>query len=156
MKVEYLKSFSQAINSFFSELNENKIDMGEINLIQTDFIIEDASVIIGFVGDIKGQAFFTMNETFAKNITSVLLGGMEVVKMDELVKSSVGEVGNMIMGKACTIISEKGINIDITSPTILCSEKVCVNNFEPTYSFPINVENIGNLNFNVAIIDNNT
>jgi chemotaxis protein CheX len=38
--------------------------------------------------------------------------------MDELSKSAIGELGNMIMGNAATIFSTKGIGIDITPPVL--------------------------------------
>ena len=153
MKVEYIQPFIQAIDSVFSALSTNKTNIGKIELRQTAFIMQDTSVIIGFVGDIKGQAFFTMDELFAKNIASVLLGGMEVTELDELVKSAVGELGNMIMGNACTLFYEKGLSVDITPPTILNGEKVRVSNSVPTFYFPVQIENIGELGFDVTIID---
>ena len=43
---------------------------------------------------------------------------MPITEMDELSKSAICELGNMIMGNTATIFSTRGIGIDITPPTV--------------------------------------
>ena len=43
---------------------------------------------------------------------------MPITEMNELSMSAISELGNMILGNAATILSTKGIGIDITPPSL--------------------------------------
>ena len=44
---------------------------------------------------------------------------MPVDKLDELSLSALSELSNMILGNAATVLSTKGVTIDITPPAII-------------------------------------
>ena len=67
----------------------------------------------------RGQAVFAMNQSVALDIASSMMGGMEAVELDELSKSAISELANMILGNTATILYNKGIGIEITPPTFL-------------------------------------
>ena len=46
-----------------------------------------------------------------------MMMGMPVAELDSMATSAISELGNMIMGNAATILSTKGIAVDITPPT---------------------------------------
>ena len=62
-----------------------------------------------------------------------MMMGMPVTELNDLSISAISELGNMIMGNTATILSTKGIGIDITPPTI------CRGNISITTSYAKNI-----------------
>ena len=70
-------------------------------------------IIIGFTGEMKGQVMISFDFDIARDIASKMIM-MPVTEMDEFSMSAISELGNMILGNAATIYSNRGIGIDIT------------------------------------------
>lgn len=111
----------------------------------------EISVIIGFVGDIKGQANFAMEKCAAMNLTSILAGGMDIFEIDDLVKSAVGEFANMVMGGVCTKFSAEGIFLDITPPSIITGEDYQISGLTPQLYKKISITDIGKIFLDIAV-----
>ncbi len=64
----------------------------------------------------RGQVMIVFENSVACDIASKMCM-MPITQLDDLSKSALSELGNMIMGNTATIFSTKGIGIDITPPT---------------------------------------
>lgn len=73
-------------------------------------------VLVGITGDIKGQLLLS-GPLATFSVIGEAMFGMPVE--GDMLSSFSGELGNMIAGNLSTIIVEKGMNIDITHPTII-------------------------------------
>lgn len=62
---------------------------------------------------------------------------MEVTEFDELSTSAISELGNMIMGNAATILSTKGIGIDITPPSFCRGNISIVTSYAKNICIPL-------------------
>lgn len=60
----------------------------------------------------------------ACQIASLMMGGMPIPTLDEMAKSAVAELCNMILGNAGIFLSQIGTKIDVTPPTTLTGEKI--------------------------------
>lgn len=75
--------------------------------------------IIGIIGELTGNVYFSMDEDCAKKIASSMMGGMEVAEFDELAQSAISELSNMLAANASMMLSETGKMIDISTPTLM-------------------------------------
>ena len=75
-------------------------------------------VLIGVVGEMKGQIIFSMNEEAALYLAYTMMGGADIEKLTEMAKSAIAELANIISGNAMTIFSSKNIKMGISPPTI--------------------------------------
>ncbi len=66
---------------------------------------------------LRGQVILTMETETACYIASKMMMGMPVPELNDMAKSAVSEMSNMILGNAATIFDEN-IALDITPPTI--------------------------------------
>lgn len=107
-------------------------------------------IMIGVVGEIRGQVCLELSIENAGKIASTMMGGTTVVEMNEIATSAIAELGNMIMGKACTIFSKNKTKIDITPPTILTGDKINISNKTATIVIPLTLQSYGNININVS------
>lgn len=88
---------------------ENPDDSGKID------------VSIGVTGDYQGEVRYCFpNETSLEMVK--IMSGMEVPEVDDFVISAVGEIANIISGKAMISLSEQDINSDILPPAINSEE----------------------------------
>ena len=73
-------------------------------------------VLIGITIDIKGKLILAGNPTIFGSIGESMFG---MPLEGEMLVSFSGELGNLIAGGLSTNLVERGINTDITSPTII-------------------------------------
>lgn len=149
MKVEYINPFIEASQSVIKMLCNVDIKMGKVHLKASPFSFSNVIIIIGVVGEIKGQIYFEMPMETAKKIASTMMGGMPVDELDEISKSAISEMGNMIMGNASTIFANNEISIDITPPTLLSGEKIEMSSKSPTVVIPLELQGFGSININI-------
>jgi len=55
-----------------------------------------------------------------------MMGGVALAELDEISKSAIAELGNMIMGNTATILSSRGIGIEITPPSLLVGQNMVI------------------------------
>jgi chemotaxis protein CheX len=146
MNSEYLEYFGEAFELVWASLDLEPVTCGKPTLLNKNFIMRDISVVVGMVGDSRGQIFLSMDEKTGKLVASAMLGGMEINEIDELVVSAVGELGN-----TCQSLSKHDINVDITPPTVVFGEKLQFYNDMQTYNLPAEINNYGIVDINVAI-----
>jgi len=151
MADEYIQNYLHAFESVLDSLIKSPIEFEIIDTRNISSLNHDMSVIMGFVGDFRGQVNFIMRKNVAMTLTSILAGGMEITEINELVKSAMGELANMIMGNACTRFSEQGVFMDITPPSIITGEDFQISNLSPTVCNDIILEGIGKICFDIAL-----
>ena len=78
----------------------------------------DVTILVGVLGDLQGQVICGMSLQTAKNITSQMLM-TQVEEIDEMGKSALCELKNIIVGTASTNLSLTGYKCDITPPLFL-------------------------------------
>ncbi|WP_062356529.1 chemotaxis protein CheX [Bacillus kwashiorkori] len=110
-------------------------------LLAEPFKQRTTGVLIGITGDILGRILLTgNNELFSKVGESMF--GMPVT--GEMLESFAGELGNMVVGNLSTIISQQGLTMDITPPTVFVGE-TSIYGFKKAFHLPIKCDQIGQL-----------
>jgi chemotaxis protein CheX len=151
MKVEYINPFIEASQSVFRMLCGIEVTLGKIYLRSSSFSVNQAIIIIGVIGKLRGQVYFELSIDTAKRIASAMMGGIPIVELDEISKSAISEMVNMIMGNTSMIFANENINIDITPPSLLMGEKIEISNKVSTVVIPLELEGLGTIAINVAV-----
>lgn len=150
MKREFINPFIEAAQGVFKTLLDTDIELGKVYMKASPFSVSDMVIMIGVVGEIRGQICLELSSKTGMKIVSAMMEGITVVEMDEIGISAIAELGNMIMGNTCSIFSKNKINIDITPPTILTGDKIRISNKVATIVIPLTIENYGNININIT------
>ncbi len=124
MNIEYINPFIEASQTVIKQIASLNAKLGKVYLKTAPYRSEDLIIMVGLTGKIRGQAIFSMTRELGMKIASFMMMGMEVTEFDELSKSAISELANMIMGNAATILYNRGINIDITPPSLLMGENM--------------------------------
>jgi chemotaxis protein CheX len=107
-------------------------------------------VLIGMTGDVRGRLMIE-GEVSSFSCIGEMMFGMALE--GEILQSFTGELGNMIAGNLATTLSQKGITIDITPPTVLVGQTKLYG-FDKALRVPILIEGIGEIQF-ILMIDLN-
>jgi Predicted inhibitor of MCP methylation, homolog of CheC len=150
MEHKYADIFIDAWNTVFESFSSKHIMRASVESPK-DASARDISVLIGFIGDVDGQIFMSMDAKMGKAIASEMLGGMEINEVDEVVFSAVGELCNMVMGNACSSISQETANVDITTPTVLHDDMPKLR-LKPLYNISFLFDDMESIDFNVAVL----
>ncbi len=124
MKAEYINPFIEASINIIKQTTGLSAKLGNIFVKDKPYANENIIVLIGLTGQILGSAVISFKKPIALQIASGMMMGMQVNELDEIAKSAIGELCNMIMGNTATIFSQKGINVDITPPTIFTGDNI--------------------------------
>lgn len=152
MNVEYINPFINVSINLVQMVCNVKVERGQIFIKNSTFMAESVVIIIGIAGEFKGQVFFSMDESTACKIASAMMFGMEVNALEEMAKSAIAELGNMIMGNVSTEFYNTGVRIDITPPTVLVGKDIAVSTKGvKTICVPLILENIGKIEIDVAV-----
>ncbi|HZR97051.1 MAG TPA: chemotaxis protein CheX, partial [Chloroflexota bacterium] len=79
---------------------------------------QEVTAIVGITGQLTGLAVYGMSREMAVAVVGQLMGA-PVEELDDLALSGVGELGNVITGRAATLLAEQGIRADIAPPVLL-------------------------------------
>jgi len=126
MNVEYINPFIEASQTVLKQIAGIDAKLGKVYLKTSPYKSDSVVIIVGLTGKMRGQAIFSMNKTVAMNIASSMMGGMPVTELDEMSRSAVSELANMILGNAATILFNRGISVEITPPSLLMGDNMQV------------------------------
>ena len=126
MNVEYINPFIEASQSVLVMMTGSKPELGQVYLRKTPFESDNIAVFVGLTGRIRGQVIISLSKTTALSIASAMMGGIPVTELDEISKSAISELANMIMGNTATLLASRGIGIEITPPSLLVGEKLLI------------------------------
>lgn len=117
INVEYINPFLMAATSIMKNMCQLDVKVGKPYVKTTEFANDSVIIMIGITGEMRGQVVIGFSLEVACDIASKMIM-MPITEMNELSMSAISELGNMILGNAATILSTKGIGIDITPPAL--------------------------------------
>jgi chemotaxis protein CheX len=123
MKVEYINPFSVAAHSVLTTvLEDNEIKRGQLAVSNDPHVIQGVSTVVGVSGALMGHVIFDMTKKTALAVASTM-NGEPMVGLDNITRSTINELANMVAGNAAAKLSEAGYVCDITPPTFIIGEK---------------------------------
>lgn len=152
MRADILNPFLEATVSLIKEMTDLNLKRGKLELQCDSVKILGIAAIVGITGDLSGRVLIDMEIQTALKLASIM-NFEEFTEVNNLVRSTIQEVANMISGKAIMLLNNKGYNLDITPPTI-CEGKntIITNRNAQLISVPFESE-IGRIIIDLGIIE---
>lgn len=142
VNVEMINPFISAAQSVLRDMAQITTKMGKPYLKNPEYEGNMITIIVGITGEIRGQVILSLKEEVACDIASHMMMGMPVPELNDMAKSAVSELSNMILGNAATIFSTKGISVDITPPNLVMGSNLSFSVSDTkTICVPLNNEN---------------
>ena len=119
MKAEYINPFLESARMVIEQMVQIRPSTGQLALKDIKFVDHHVWIQIGLTGQMTGDIVFGFSETVALKIISAMMGGFVLTEIDDLGRSAISELGNMISGNASTMLYNQGVHVDITPPRVI-------------------------------------
>lgn len=151
MKAEYINTFLGATKNIIGQMAQIDLVLAGTKVKTIPVSAKNVVIMVGITGDLRGMVAIGMDNDFAKKIASNMMMGMEVPELNELAKSALKELSNILMGQVATIFEGLNKIIDITPPTLVTGENISLSLQEaPLLSLKFKHEDM-DLEFDISI-----
>lgn len=130
MDYDYIKPFIESAISIVRDVVNAKVKRKSIYVTTGKQIKFTSGVIIDISGDVEGRIIFDFSKETISKFAEKMIGwnlGVEKVKEylqdKKFIESTIGELGNLISGKAVSILGESQYDCTIHPPIIFTNPK---------------------------------
>jgi chemotaxis protein CheX len=122
MKMELIQPFINAADAVLAQTLNCSTRIGDISMDEDTYRRKGMAALIGVQGDIEGRVIFDIETPTAAKVASALTG-QDVPESDEMVKETVCELANLVIGNAITSLNDQGFRFKIMPPEVHASEE---------------------------------
>ncbi|TYP69809.1 chemotaxis protein CheX [Paenibacillus methanolicus] len=151
MKAEYINPFLESAKIVIEQVAQVRPATGTLGVKDVKFVENYIWIQIGLNGQLNGDIVLGLSEEVAIKMVSAMMGGFAISEMDEMGKSAISELGNMISGNASTMLFNQGVRVDITPPKVLHSAQSAGFETKKALTIPLIMDGIGELDIQVLI-----
>ena len=155
MKAEHVNAFlNTAKNVLESFTGTGSITTGRPSVKYGEMDAEGIFILVGITGELKGITALSMSEDTAMELSKIMMAGFTVESFDDLAKSAISEMANIIAVNCASALSKLGIMIDISPPTMVVGVSNKVNtSAHQAIRVPLILGGHGTINMCVSIED---
>ncbi|MFN4217037.1 MAG: chemotaxis protein CheX [Brevinematales bacterium] len=150
MRIEYINPFVEAAFDILKEVLQTDVKRGQLYLKKLGESMKGVAIVIGVTGQVNGRVVFDMTEDVAIRLASKM-NGETFHTLDKMVMSTIGELANMITGRAVTRLEKENLAFHFSPPTMITGKDLTVFEQGDMEALIIPVETpLGILEINVA------
>jgi chemotaxis protein CheX len=149
MQAELINPFLESARIVIEQVIQIKPSTGQLGIKDVKFVENYIWIQIGLNGQMNGDIVFGLSEEVAMKMISAMMGGYVISEIDDMGKSAISELGNMISGNASTMLFNQGVRVDITPPKVLHSAQAAGFKTGKALTIPLIMEGIGELDIQV-------
>ena len=117
MRMELIQPFINASDAVLAETLKCSTRVGDVSMDEEVYRRKGMAALVGVSGDIEGRVIFDIETPTAARVASAL-AGMEVAESDEMVRETVCELANLVIGNAVTSLNDQGFRFKIRPPEV--------------------------------------
>jgi chemotaxis protein CheX len=151
MKAEYINPFLESARNVIEQMVQIRPSTGQLAIKDIALVDNYVWIQIGMSGQMSGNIVFGLSESVALKMISAMMGGFVITEIDEMGKSAISELGNMISGNASTLLYNQGVRVDITPPRVLLADFVQGLTTGKALAVPLIMDGIGEMEIQVLI-----
>jgi chemotaxis protein CheX len=129
MNVKFLNPFVDAAYEVLKSETHQEVQRGELSLDQGNYRTDDLTVVLSLVGAVEGTVFYSMNETTAIQMGSIIMGEPNE-QLDYLTQSGIAELGNVITGRASMKLADAGFESTISPPSLILGKGASISTLD--------------------------
>jgi chemotaxis protein CheX len=115
---EVAQAFVKAAKGVLEQELGGDVGRGSISIERGDFEAGEVTAVVGVTGALSGAVMYRMSEGTALAIVGRMMG-QKFDELDALARSGVGELGNVITGRAGVLLEQAGVSADIAPPMLI-------------------------------------
>lgn len=127
VKMEHINPFIESFITVLPQLGFTNVVRKNLTVKGSHLSYSGVVLLLGIVGDVKGNVAYSMSEENAKKIASQMMMGMPVEELNDMAESALSELSNMLTANAGINLEQNGISIDISTPTLMHGKEFTAN-----------------------------
>jgi chemotaxis protein CheX len=117
MRMELIQPFINAADAVFSELLHSSAKIIDLTMDEDTYRRKGVAALIAIKGDIEGRVILDLSPEVAVKVASHLAGA-ELPASEQLVRETVCELANMVIGNSVTLLNDQGFRFKVFPPDI--------------------------------------
>jgi chemotaxis protein CheX len=117
MRMELIQPFINAADAVLCESLQSPTKIVDVSMDEEAYRRKGVAAMIHIVGDIEGRVIFDLDTNTAVRIAGHF-AGHPVQASDELVKDTVCELANQVIGNAISTLNDQGMHFRVSPPVI--------------------------------------
>lgn len=150
MDVKHINPVIESISNIMPQLGFPEVSKKGVSVKGKDIDSPGVVIIIGLIGDVKGNIIYGLSIDDAKKVASQMMMGMPVDDFNEMAQSAISELVNMLTANVATNYSRDNINVDISTPTLVQGEFTANASTDKVICIEMDVNGI-NLHVNISL-----
>ena len=150
MRMELIQPFINAADAVFAESLQAPTKIMDLSMDEDAYRRKGIAALIAIKGDIEGRAILDLSPEVAMKVASQLAGS-EVEASDQVVRETVCELANMVIGNSVTLLNDQGFHFKVFPPEIHMNDTGLAGSAD-TEALVICIETpCGNIYLNIAM-----
>ncbi|HHH83531.1 MAG TPA: chemotaxis protein CheX [Chloroflexi bacterium] len=150
MNVKFMNPFLEAAKEVLQAETQVTVTRGTLSLEKSDLTGHEVTVILSLVGEVQGVVLYGLSIQTSLALVSRIMG-QAFTSFDDLARSGIAELGNVITGQASIRLAEAGFASNITPPTLVQGKGAKISTLQfPRIVVPLMTE-VGVLTVHIAL-----
>jgi chemotaxis protein CheX len=150
MRADVVQPFVLAAKDVLEHELGGDVGRGQVRVERGDFTAGEVTAVVGVTGSLSGAVLFRMSEATALAIVGQMMG-QKFDELDALARSGVGELGNVITGRAGVLLERAGIRADIAPPMLIVGRGGLMSSLDiPRLLVPLETR-VGSIDLQIAL-----
>jgi chemotaxis protein CheX len=150
MRMELIQPFINAADAVFADSLQAPTKIVDLEMDQEAYRRKGVAALIAIRGDIEGRVILDLSPEVALKVASQL-AGTEVAASEQVVRETVCEMANMVIGNSVTLLNDQGFHFKVFPPVIHMDETGLAGSAD-TEALVICIETpCGNIYLNIAM-----
>ncbi|HYE24985.1 MAG TPA: chemotaxis protein CheX [Clostridia bacterium] len=122
MRMELIQPFINSADAVLADMLKCSTKIADMSMEEEGYRRKGTAAVVGVSGDIEGRVIFDMEGPTAAKVASCLAGA-DVQETDEIVRETVAELANLVIGNAVTSLNDQGFRFKIHPPEVHAAEE---------------------------------
>ena len=122
MKMELIQPFINAADCVLAEVLHCSTKIDDVSMEDEIYRRKGTASVINIRGDIEGRVILDLSPEVALKVASHL-AGEELPASEQVVRETVCELANMVIGNSVTLLNDQGFRFKVYPPEIHMSEE---------------------------------
>ncbi len=150
MRMELIQPFISAADAVFAESLQGSTKIVDLEMDEDAYRRKGVAALIAIKGDIEGRVILDLSPEVALKVASQL-AGTEIEASEQVVKETVCEMANMVIGNSVTLLNDQGFHFKVFPPEVHMDETGLAGSAD-TEALVICIETpCGNIYLNIAM-----
>jgi chemotaxis protein CheX len=122
MRMELIQPFINAADAVFAESLQAPTKILDLSMDENTYRRKGVAALIAIKGDIEGRVILDLSPEVAMKVASHL-AGEEVPSSEQVVRETVCELANMVIGNSVTLLNDQGFRFKVFPPEMHLNEE---------------------------------